>query len=121
MADIPVKLCSKCQLSKPLTEFYEKKRLTRIDYATRCKVCCIEDNKERKAKVKSGERPMVTRVLTDYKSARSAICTLTQEEFDKACEMARNYCPITTLSKFIKCSQPTTKKYIQQGLFGSLK
>ena len=119
MTDEILKLCTKCQLSKPLIDFYKKKRTHYTDYTSRCKICTNEDEKMRR---ETNPRISVEpKIITDYKTAQSAIRELTQEEFDKACEMARNYCPITTLSKFIKCSQPTTKKYIQQGLFGSLK
>src|SRR4051812_24028782 len=36
------KTCSKCSLTKPLTEFYQVKSGTRSKYLSRCKACQIQ-------------------------------------------------------------------------------
>lgn len=111
MAEETLKFCNKCQLSKPLTDFYEKKRPTYIDYYPDCKLCT---NIIRKTKVHT---PKTISPDISYKEIKGAIGNLSEDQFKTACEMVKNDCSIYKLSKFINCCNNTAKKYVELGLF----
>ncbi len=121
MAEETLKFCNKCQLSKPLTDFYIKKRPTYIDYSAICKICTgiIKREKTKQLKeLKLAElQPRKLDIL--HREIKGAIGNLSDDQFKLACEMVKNGCSISKLSRFMDCCPITAKKYVDMGLFNN--
>jgi hypothetical protein len=121
MAEETLKFCNKCQLSKPLTDFYIKKRPTYIDYYPDCKSCTniIRQKKAKQLKEQKLAELQPRKIDILHREIRGAIGNLSDEQFKLACEMVKNGCSVSKLSRFIDCCPITAKKYVDMGLFNN--
>ena len=116
MTEETLKFCHKCQLSKPLTDFYPKRRSTYIDYSAICKICTNDLKKQKNKQLKEIKLANKS-VDINYKEVRGGIGDLAEDKFKLACEMVKNGCSVSKLSRFIDCCPITAKKYVDMGLF----
>ncbi len=116
MAEETLKFCNKCQLSKPLSQFYIKVKHSNI-YHSNCKLCMCEKKREYDQKKRNKSEIDIKFGTDTCRLSQSGIRNLSESDFEIAREMVRHNCSISKLSRFIDCCPTTTKKYIEQGIF----
>lgn len=104
-----IKICSRCNISKPCTDFYKFKRNDAYRYYSFCKLCRSNQLKE-----KNEEE---WKKIPAYKRLKGAIRNLTDDEFEEAKRLVASGINLTQLSHFVKCSRETAKRYVEAGVF----
>jgi hypothetical protein len=102
MDEITPQICTKCKESKPITEYsvYVDSRNSKSYTRKQCKQCRGRD-------------------LEKTKILRGNIKLLTEDEFNIALDMLERNVTAYELSKYIRCSYPAAKRYLENKSFYS--